>query len=381
MHCFAVTAPGLEHLCAGELAESGIAAAAQPEPGGVAWEGDMVSLYRSNLELRTASRVIVRLGSFRARTFPELERRCAVLPWREYVAPGTPLVLRVTSRKSRLYHSDAVAERVMRVVADAAGARDGGVAGEEDVDVAGARLVVIRLLRDQVLVSMDSSGDRLHQRGYRQALAKAPLRETLAAAMLLASGWRGDTPLVDPMCGSGTIPIEAALLARRIAPGLASPGQQPRAYAVHSWPGHEEALWGDVVSAARGRVRESAGVPILGRDRNAGAVAASRANAGRAGVAEDVAFDVEPVARLALPPGPGHLVTNPPYGVRVGEGASLRPLYGELGRVLREGAAGWQVTLMGADPRLEAAMGLNLTERVRTSNGGIPVRILAGGVD
>jgi putative N6-adenine-specific DNA methylase len=378
---FAVTAPGLEALCAGELQSLGIAPAPEAQDGGVAWTGGPGSLYRANLELRTASRVIARVGGFRARTFAELERRTARLPWRDFIVPGTAVRLRVTSRKSKLYHSDAVAERVMRVVAAEAGAQDGGVVRQdEEADVATAQLVVIRLLRDEVLVSVDASGALLHQRGYRQAIAKAPVRETLAAAMLLAAGWRGDRPLVDPMCGSGTIPIEAALLARRIPPGLARPGYAPRDFAFRQWPGFDEALWSDVVTSARAAIRGHAGVPILGSDRNAGAITAATSNAARAGVSEDLSLEVRPLSRLQLPPGPGAVVLNPPYGVRVGGDAALRPLYVELGHVLRAGAPGWTLAMLSADPRLESATGIALQEQLRTSNGGIPVRIVAGTV-
>src|SRR5688572_26128189 len=172
--------------------------------------------------MRTASRVIVRVAEFPARAFHELERRAARVPWERFVAPGAPAAFRVTCRKSRLYHSDAVAQR-LHAAAARAGATVGVAAMEEGEDEAalrtegvGAQLFVVRLLHDVVTISADSSGALLHRRGYRQAIGRAPLRETLAAAMLLASGWRPDRPLVDPLCGSGTIAIEAALLARRI---------------------------------------------------------------------------------------------------------------------------------------------------------------------
>lgn len=381
MECFAVTAPGLEPVCAAELAMLGIAEDRDVQQGGVAWQGDSRSLYRANLELRTASRVIVRLGGFRARTFAELERRSARLPWATLVRQGADVALRVTSRKSKLYHTDAVAERVMRVLADALGVRDAGrVASddEEDAGVVDAQLVVVRLLRDEVLVSVDASGVLLHQRGYRQAVAKAPLRETLAAAMLHVSGWRGDVPLVDPLCGAGTIPIEAALLARSIAPGLARPGFAPRSFAFQQWPGFDGAVWDDVVAAARRRIRNTAGVPIMGSDRNAGAITASVSNAARAGVEDDVAFTVRPLSAFAAAAERGHLVTNPPYGVRVGDAATLRGLYEELGRTRAAGGDGWSLTMLSADPRLDAAVGVPLEERLRTRNGGIAVRILTG---
>jgi putative N6-adenine-specific DNA methylase len=375
----AVTAPGLEGVCAAELRALGIAARA--DDGGASWAGDLRSVVRANVELRSASRIIVRVGTFRARTFGELERRAAALPWRHFIAPGTALSLRVTSRKSRLYHTGAVAERLVRVLAAGCGAyaADAASGGDEEYDDPAAQLVIVRFVRDECTISVDSSGALLHRRGYRQAVASAPLRETLAAALLLAAGWRGDTPLADPLCGSGTIAIEAALLARRIAPGLARPDRSPRAFRLERWPEYDPSLLGDVVTAARASIRDRAGVHILARDRSASAIAATRSNAARAGVEADIDTAVQPIDSLLLPPGPGLVATNPPYGVRAGENTELRPLYRELGARVR--AARWQLAFVSADPGLDPAAGVPLLELLRTSNGGIPVRFMAAAVD
>jgi putative N6-adenine-specific DNA methylase len=372
---FAVTAPGLEPLCAAELRVLGIGAEA--EQGGAGWRGDLRSLYRANLELRTASRVIVRAGAFRARTFPELERRSAALPWQQFLRPGGNAALRVTSRKSKLYHTGAIAERVARVLAHSAGIKAGAAAVDDEELPDDAQLIVMRFMRDECVISIDSSGARLQQRGYRQAVARAPLRETLAAAMLQASSWGHDQPLLDPLCGSGTIAIEAALRARCIPPGMASPGLEPRTFAFQSWPGHNAELFDDIVAAARRGVRDRVGAPIIASDRNAGAVAAATSNALRAGVADDISFHVRPLAAVTLPAAYGHVVTNPPYGVRVGGDESLRPLYRELGGLLRKGDR-WQLTMLSADPHLDAATQLRMTELLRTSNGGIAVRLVTG---
>ncbi|CAN5664043.1 THUMP domain-containing protein [soil metagenome] len=374
-----MAAPGLEAVCAAELAALGIAG--EVVEGGVVWRGPLESVYRANLCSRTASRVVVRAGDFRARTFGELERHAARLPWSLFLRDGTSVTLRVSSRKSKLYHSDAVAERVARVLAVEIGA-DASVTkrDDDDEDDVVAQLVVIRFMRDVCTISIDSSGVLLHRRGYRQAVAMAPLRETLAAAMLLGSGWRGTTPLLDPLCGSGTIAVEAALLARNIAPGLADAPREPRSYAFEQWPGFDDALWSDVVSAARAAVRPAAGVVIIAADRSAGAVAAARGNAERAGVSDDISFVQRPLSALKPPDGAaaGHLVTNPPYGVRVGDAREVRGLYAAIGAVARQRLAGWTVAMLSAEPRLQAATGLQLRELLSTRNGGIPVRLLAG---
>lgn len=373
---FAVTAHGLAELCAGELAALGVSGTS--ETGGVAWRGSARSMYRANLELRTASRIVARVGAFRARGFAELERRVARLPWQDFMQPGTAVVLRVTCRKSKLYHEGAVAERVARVLADVAGAsvvETGPADDDSDNAMSPGQLVIVRFLRDACTISVDSSGALLHQRGYRQAIGKAPLRETIAASLLLASGWTGDSPLLDPLCGSGTIPIEAALLARRIAPGLANPDLVPRAFAFRQWPGFEPDSWNDVVAAARAAVLD-VGPAIIGSDRDAGAITAARANAERAGVGNDIEFRRVPLSSIEPPAGSGHLVTNPPYGVRIGERGDLRALYAALGDAIRSGLPGWHVTLLAADDALAGALGLPLVERLSTRNGGIPVRLL-----
>ncbi|HSK21230.1 MAG TPA: hypothetical protein VK912_18895 [Longimicrobiales bacterium] len=421
---FAVTAHGLAGLCAAELGQIGVTG--RTETGGVSWRGPAASMYQANLHIRTASRVIARVGEFRARGFAELERHAAKLPWQDFLRPGATVVLRVTCRKSKLYHEGAVAERIARVLSDKAGVTVLGTnADDDDADAdatdavatdpaatdadatdtaatdaaamkaathaaatdpaaavisSSAQLIIVRFMRDVCTISMDSSGTLLHQRGYRQALAKAPLRETIAAALLLASGWRGDSPLIDPLCGSGTIPIEAALLARRIAPGIANADLSPRAFAFENWPGFDRALFDDLVRSARGRVRP-ANAAIVAADRDAGAISAARSNAERAGVAGDIDFMRAPLEDLTAVAGTGHVVTNPPYGVRVGDRRQLRSLYATLGRVAGTRLPGWTVTLLAADDGLAAATGLPLAEVLATRNGGIPVRLLTTAAD
>ncbi|HLL48464.1 MAG TPA: class I SAM-dependent RNA methyltransferase, partial [Longimicrobiaceae bacterium] len=360
---FAVTAPGLEELCAHELRWMGIAGVA--EPGGVVWEGTRAELYDANLRLRLASRVLVRVAEFRARTFFELERHARKVPWEQFVAPGGTVRLRVSSRKSKLYHEGAIAQRLLDAVERSVGGlRDAGAAGGGDEEDEGAegQLFVVRFHYDRCTVSADASGALLHLRGYRQALAKAPLRETLAAAMLLGSGWDGSAPLLDPMCGSGTVAIEGALLARRIAPGLASAERAPRRYAFLDWPDFDTRLWAGTVERAAGEVLAAAPAPIQGSDRDAGAVEAARSNAARAGVLDDLALDVCPLSAVASPPGTGWLLSNPPYGVRVGETEGLRNLYAALGRLAREKLPGWTLGLLSADRGLEAQVKVRFAE-------------------
>lgn len=374
MELTVVVAPGLEPTTLAEIRALGASAEVE-ESGVIALRGDEDLICRLNIHLRTATRVLVRAAPFRAASFAELERRAREVEWERVVSGETPLRLRVTCRKSRLYHSDAVAERVARSVSQRLGVQvEWSSSGEGDTRsdaLSDAQLVVVRLVRDICTVSFDSSGAALHARGYRQAVAKAPLRESLAAAMILASEWAGDTPFLDPMCGSGTIPIEAALIARRIAPGTR------RAFGFERWPGHR----GDRLAEWRERAlaAELATAPagIHASDRDAGAVRATLGNAERAGVQHDISVAQVTIAQLDPPAGPpGWVVTNPPYGVRVGQRGPLPALYKRFGLVLRERFPGWNVALLSVDPRLERAMVLPLRELFRTRNGGIPVRCM-----
>jgi putative N6-adenine-specific DNA methylase len=370
---FAVTAPGLEPLCAGELAALGLRG--RVEEGGVAWRGDMDSVMRANLWLRTASRVIVRIAEFRAKAFFELELNAKKIPWKAYVKPGSRAEFRVTARKSKLYHTGAIAERLGDAVrAAVSGVTVDDARRDDEDEMRGAQLFVVRFVHDVATISVDTSGALLHLRGYRQQLAKAPLRETLAAALLVAAGWDGTAPLVDPMCGSGTIAIEAARIARRIAPG------RDRSFAFLDWPRANRDRWNAVVAAARANELARAPVSISASDRDAGAVDAARANAARAGVVDDLALDVRPISALPDAPPPGLIAINPPYGVRVGERDRLRNLYAQLGNVVRRRRPGWTLALLSADKRLDAQVGLAFEQRVATKNGGIPVRVVVAGV-
>lgn len=393
---FAACAPGLEPLLAGELRRLGLVGsgsavedastsrkgsspASSASAGGVAFEGHLDSLYRANLCLRTASRVLVRLGDFYAAGFPELHKKAGRLAWERFLKPGQSVVLHVTCHKSRLYHSGAVAERVLAAIGNRLGKPvtplKAPAAGEEVEGTAG-QIIVVRLVRDHCQVSIDSSGELLHRRGYRLATAKAPLRETLAAAMLLASGWDGASPLIDPFCGSGTIPIEAAMLALGIPPG------RNRKFAFMGWPGYSPDRWQALVGQEQPRAI-STGLLIQASDRDAGAVRMAQENARRAGVDEMISFACQAVSAIKPPAiqppeSPGWVVTNPPYGIRVSARNDLRNLYAQIGNVLRAHCPGWRVAILCSDPALLTQTGFRLDTSFSMVNGGVNVRLGRG---
>jgi putative N6-adenine-specific DNA methylase len=373
--CFAAVAPGLEPLALAEARALGLPARA--EEGGVGWTGDPRSILAADIGLRIASRVLVRVASFDARSFAELERHARRIPWADFVPQAATVRFRVTCRKSRLYHSDAVAERladaVQRTVTGLRTERSG--AADDEWATERAALFVVRLVRDHCTVSADASGALLHRRGYRLATAKAPLRETVAAALLAASEWDGLAPLVDPLCGSGTIPIEAALLARRIPPGLL------RSFSAEAWPAVPASAGRAVREALSSGALAVAPGPILGSDRDAGAIESARANAERAGVVGDLRLAVRALSALELPAAArGWVVTNPPYGARIGDASRVRDLWARLGRLLRERAPGWRLTLLSPDAALDRQLQLPVAVVGRTSNGGIPVRIVTADI-
>ncbi len=376
---FVASAPGLEDITAREIAELDLArgGAAQVLPGGVEFSGDLETVYRANLLLRTASRVLARLSTFYATDFSELRTKASRLPWERYLRPEQPVSIRATCHQSKLYHSDAVIERVLGAIGDRLGvsvmldaAIDDAVADDGDADRP-AQLAVVRLFKNRCTVSVDSSGTLLHRRGYRLATAKAPLRETLAAGLVLASGWDGRAPLLDPFCGSGTIPIEAALWARNIAPGKA------RNFAFMTWPDFTPDVWESTLAAAIAAERPDAPL-ILASDRDAGAIRAAEANAARAGVADDIAFTCQAVSAIAPPPEPGWIVANPPYGVRVSENKDLRNLYAQFGNVLRAQCPGWRVTFLCGSLPLIGQTRLPVETTCVWTNGGLRVRVAQG---
>ena len=329
-------------------------------------------LYRANLHLRTASRVLVRLGGFHAAAFSELRKKASRLPWETYLRPGQPVSIHATSHKSKLYHSGGVTKRIAGAIADRLGAAPRVEKTSDEAEGPGPQLVIVRLVRDQVMISLDASGALLHQRGYRLAGGKAPLRETLAAGMLLASGWDCAAPLLDPFCGAGTIAIEAALLAQKRAPGRA------RRFAFMDWPDYDAQLWSRLLEEADAAVVRPARPPIEASDRDAGAIAAAQANAERAGVADAIHFVQRALSDLAAPAGPGWVITNPPYGLRLSEQHDLRNLYARFGQVLRKRCPTWHVAMLSSDPRLEHALSLDIDEasRLPLLNGGVRVSLV-----
>jgi len=410
---FAVTAPGTEEIAATELVGLATELAAphgrtqggehqdvRAVPGGVEWRGTLQGAFRANLQLRVPTRILLRQGDLRAREFGKLRYQLARLPWEHFVAGETPLRVSVSATRSRLYHTGAIEEALLAAVGDRLGtgtaararagvsapdARDGappdGAAKDDGLGSPpwppGEQRVLLRGVEDVWTVSIDTSGDRLHRRGWRTDSGEAPLRETLAAALLYFAGWRPGVALVDAMCGAGTLPIEAATMALGLWPGAR------RAFAFERWPGlslADRAGWGELKGAALaspGRASSALqGAPISASDHDEAAIAATRANAHRAGVADHLRIAQLPMNEVEPPARTGVFVANPPYGERLGTRRDLPALYRAMGGLLRGRFAGWSATVVVPDVRLASAFRLPVAASQRLTHGGLRVTLL-----
>ncbi|MEM9724269.1 MAG: class I SAM-dependent RNA methyltransferase [Pseudomonadota bacterium] len=372
---FAAIAPGLEAVLAEEIQETlgdRLDGPMEVLPGGVAFRGDWTTLWRAHLRLRCPGRILLRLGEARVTHLAQLEKWAARgIDWSclPRAAPGDNLTLRVEAscRKSKLYHSGAVAERIERAAREALGA-----AVHTDPTEPADLLLLARIERDHCVLSADASGAPLHKRGSRQAIGKAPLRETLATAFLRLCGFDGRETVLDPLCGSGTFVLEAA---ERIA-GLDA--GRDRAFAYQRWPSFDPSAFAALRAAPPAVEDASAATVCFGFDRDAGAVAAATANAARAGLSDGALFRQSSLSDVSPPAGsqPGLVMVNPPYGARIGDRSRLPKLHAALGRVLQARFSGWRVGLVTAAPELARATGLPFERpSAPIRHGGLKVRL------
>lgn len=359
---FLTTAPGLESVLCAEAAALGLPAP-RTVAGGVTVTGGWPDVWRANLQLRGASRVLARIGAFRVVHLSQLDKRARKFPWGEVLRRDVPVRVEASCRKSKIYHDKAAAQRVETALGESF-----GVAVTADAELC----VRVRIEDNVCTLSVDTSGQLLHKRGYKEAVARAPMRETLASLFLRECGYDGQEPVLDPMCGSGTFPIEAAEIASQLPAGRA------RGFAFEQLATFDAAAWQalrDTAMAAR--TEPSADIRFYGSDRDEGAIRMSRANAERAGVAALTDFRPASVADLQRPDGPpGLVIVNPPYGGRIGKKAALVTLHGTLGQVLRSRFSGWRVGLVTTDAALARATRLPFAKPGRpVDHGGLRVRL------
>lgn len=355
---FLTTAPGHEQALAEEARDLGFA---DPRimAGGVVTVGGWQEVWRANLELRGASRVLARLGSFRALHLAQLDKRARKFPWGEFLGSNAALAVEATCKGSRIYHNGAAAQRIATAIE-----QEFGAVIAPDAPVA----IMARIEDDLCTISVDTSGELLHKRGHKLAMAKAPMRETMAAMFLRQCGYTGNEPLLDPMCGSGTFVMEAAEMAAGLLPG------RSRHFAFEHLKSFEPETW--AAMRAPRHPRQPAHM-CHGRDLDPGAIRMSRENAVRAGVEGFTDFVQGDVRDLMPPQGPpGLVIINPPYGTRIGEKRGLNALHAGLGYVLRTRFQGWRVGLVTSDSALAGATDLPFAPPgPPVSHGGLRVRL------
>lgn len=333
------------------------------EDGRITFIGDEEAICRANIFLRTAERVLIQVGRFHATTFEELFQGIKALPWEDYIPEdGKFWVKKASSIKSKLFSPSDIQSIAKKAMVE----RLKGVYKTEWFKEEGAPYPVrIFLLKDEVMVTLDTSGDSLHKRGYRTMTSKAPLTETLAAALLLLTPWRPDRILVDPFCGSGTFPIEAAMIAANIAPGM------KRHFTAEEWTNiTEPELWKDCVQEAEEMVDTDIKADIQGYDIDGEVVAAARENAKRAGVEHLIHFQQRAVADLRHSKKYGFVVTNPPYGERLEDKADLPELYRQIGQAYHN-LDSWSMYLITSYEEAERYIGSKADKNRKIYNGMI----------
>lgn len=363
---FCVTLPGMEPLLAAELREKGFKRGKNPEKGGVTIVGTWQDVWRANLEVRGATRILVRIGSFRANHLSLLDKRSRQFPWAEHLRKDVPLRVDVTCRKSRIYHSKAAAQRIETALKEELGAT---ISADAEL------CLKVRIENDICTFSLDTSGQTLHKRGHKEAVSKAPMRETLAALFLRDCGYDGIEPVLDPMCGSGTFVIEAAEIAMGLKPG------RSRNFAFEKLPSFNNSVWQKYAMVSDTNAYSDPGVCFFGSDRDAGAITASLANANRAGVADICTFAENSISELQRPGGPpGLVIINPPYGDRIGNKRDLFALYNVMGTTLKERFQGWRIGLITNEASLAKATGLPFKKPGPIiDHGGLKIRLYQTG--
>ena len=374
---FATAPKGVASLLMDELATLG-ATDLKEQPAGVIFRGSLETAYRACLWSRCASRILLQLSRFPAATPEQLYEGIQRIDWSAHLASQGSLAVDFnTSPRSSITHSHYGALKVKDAIVDQFRERTGE---RPSVDTRHPDLRInVHLHRDEASVSLDLSGDSLHRRGYRQQSVEAPLKENLAAAILIRAGWpeiaqRGGT-LLDPMSGSGTLPIEAALMAGDVAPGL-----QHARFGFSGWKKHDPVLWEQLLKEARQRREQGAGrvSRIIGYDTDRSAVRAAIANVEATGLHGVIHIERRDLATLQPPEAakPGLVIVNPPYGERLGEVEALAGLYADLADRLKQGFVGWQAAVFTGNPDLTRRMGLRARKQYAFYNGAIPCKLL-----
>lgn len=358
----ATTTFGLEAVCKRELSDLGFENI-KVENGKLIFPAEIKDIPKANIWLRTADRVLLKMGEFKALTFDELFEKTKALPWDEWIPEDGNFVVEGKSVSSKLFSISDSQRIVEKAIVEK-------LKTKYDVtwfEKTGAKYTVeVSLLKDIATLTIDTSGEGLHKRGYRDRAGDAPIKETLAAAMILLSYWNKERTLLDPFCGSGTIPIEAAMIGKNIAPGL------DRAFAAEEWPNIDKEYWTTTKREAFKAIDNDVVLDILGCDIDKRSILRARDNAANLGLEEDIQFFMKDMREVDLKNEYGVVITNPPYGERMGDKEEVQKLYTDLGLKFRE-LDTWSMYIITSDEEFEKLYGKKADKKRKLYNGRIKV--------
>ncbi len=365
---FTTVARGLEDIAAQELIELG-AKEVKTEFTGVHFQGDRELLYRVNLWARTIFRVLVKIDKVKCFNSQTLYRSIQTIDWSEYLHPEMTLAVNCTGKNKQLNHSHFTALQIKNAIVDQ---QQKQYHRRSDINPKKPDLLVnAHIDNNRCTISLDSSGTSLHRRGYRPAVGLAPLKETLAAALIQMTDWTPKLAFFDPLCGSGTLPIEAAMKALNIAPGL-----YRSQFGFQSWLDYDENLWNKLVTEAKNCQLKTLDVPIIGSDRDFNMIDQAYTNADNCGLGEQIQFIQQELSDIQAPADKGVIICNPPYGERLGNVEELATLYKSLGDIFKQRFTGWTAYILTGNKQLAKKVGLRTSRRIAVYNGSLSCTLL-----
>jgi putative N6-adenine-specific DNA methylase len=365
---FATVASGLEAIAAQELDALG-AREIKPAFAGVAFQGDLSLLYRVNLWSRIIYRVLQPIATVKAFNAESLYQSVKKLDWSAYLTPDQTLQITCTGKNARLNHSHFTALQIKNAIIDQQRDRHNR---RSSIDLANPDLVInAHIHQNHCQLSLDSTGFSLHRRGYRPAMGHAPLKETLAAALLAIAGWTPEQPLLDPLCGSGTFLLEAGLQSLNIAPGKFHPH-----FCFQNWPNYDATLWQDLQNQAHRGEHSQLAAPIWGSDRDRTVLQQTKINAQSCQLASVIQWRCCDFSEVEAPTETGMIICNPPYGKRIGTEAELGDFYQHIGDILKQRFKGWTAYILSGNKNLTKRIGLRTSARFPIKNGQLPCTLL-----
>jgi putative N6-adenine-specific DNA methylase len=365
---FATVARGLEALAATELTELG---AKDVTSGfcGVAFSGNQELLYQVNLWARLPFRILVKLAEFPCHDSTDLFEGMQRIDWQQHITPDLTMAVTATGKNTQLNHTHFTAVQVKRAIVEQQKTKLGD---RSDVDTENPAVRInVHIEEDSCTVSLDSSGNSLHRRGYRPAVGDAPLKESLAAALVKMSGWQPELTFLDPLCGSGTLPLEATMQALNIAPGIFR-----ERFGFETWPSFNQELFDRLFKAAEAGEKSVLISPIIGSDHNSAVIQQAHSNAIKCGIDQHLQFFHQELADVEAPADRGVLMCNPPYGERLGRDIDLGAFHQLLGDVLKQRFKGWTAFVLSGNKELAKSIGLRSAQRMPVYNGTLPCQLM-----